>query len=233
MTKYLFIATAILLASCGQANNNPDKEKIVDKATQGTITPADTVAKHETFNAAIDTLPTTLKSFIPSGYSAINISSGDANSDGITDKILVLRKNTEETTSDDANNKPDKRPLLLLLGQSDGSFKLAIRNDNMVECIDCAGIYGAPFVGTAINSGYISIEHGIAGGQHWDETTTFKFDKTKKTWLLYEDHFISYKFNDSDDPDAEALIKDVDNLKTIKDFGEVPFDKFDIYKANK
>ena len=229
MTKYLYITTLVLLVSCGQTNNNSDKNKVANHTTQGTITTAD-IVKHDTFNEPIDTLSETLKSFIPSGYSAINVSSGDANLDGLTDKILVLRNNTEETTSNYADDKPDKRPLLLLLGQSDGSYKLAIRNDNVIECIDCGGMFGDPFVGTAIQNGYFSIEHGIAGGQHWEKTTTFKFDKTQENWFLYEDHFISYKFNDSNDPDAEALVTDIDNLKTTKDFGKVSFDKYDTYK---
>ncbi len=118
----------------------------------------------------------------------------------------------------------------MLLGQSDGSYKLAIRNDNIVECIDCGGMFGDPFVGTTIQNGNVLIEHGIAGGQHWEKTITFKFDKTRENWFLYEDHFISYKLNDSDDPDAEALVKDNDNLKTVQDFGVVSFEKFDTYK---
>ncbi|MCC2591578.1 hypothetical protein [Chryseobacterium sp. MFBS3-17] len=68
----------------------------------------------------------------------------------------------------------------MLLGQSDGSYKLAIRNDNIVECIDCGGMFGDPFVGTTIQNGNVLIEHGIAGGQHWEKTITFKFDKTRK-----------------------------------------------------
>ena len=145
---------------------------------------------------------------------------------------MVLRKNTEETTSNYAEGKPDKRPLLLLLRQSDGSYKLAIRNDNAVECIDCGGIFGDPFVRTTIKNGYFSIEHGITGGQHWEKITTFKFSRKKGSWFLYQDHFISYKFNDSKDPDAEALVKDIDEVKTVRDFGVVSFDRFDTYKMN-
>jgi hypothetical protein len=50
--------------------------------------------KHPSLNEAIDTLPESLKIFVPEVYSAIHISSGDANLDGLTDKILVLRKKT-------------------------------------------------------------------------------------------------------------------------------------------
>jgi hypothetical protein len=188
------------------------------------------INKHPAFNEPVDTLPQSLKTFIPAGYSAIHLSSGDANLDGLTDKILVLRKNTEEITSNYGEDKPDKRPLLLLLGQADETYRLAIRNDNAAYCIDCGGAFGDPFTGTTIKNGFFSIEHGIAGGLHWEHVITFKYDKTKNKWFLYKDHFISYKLNDSDNPDAEALVKETDQLKTVKDFGMVSFDTFNIYK---
>lgn len=190
----------------------------------------DEANQHPTFNEAIDTLPESLKTFVPEGYSAIHISSGDANLDGYIDKIVVLRKNTEETTSNYAENQPDKRPLLLLLGQADQTYRLAIRNDNAAYCIDCGGAFGDPFTGTTIKNGFFSIEHGIAGGQHWEHVITFKFDKAKNKWFLYKDHFISYKLNNSDDRDAEAMVKQTDQLKTVKDFGIESFDTFNIYK---
>lgn len=182
--------------------------------------------KHLTFNEGIDSLPKVLKSFLPRGYSAINVSSGDANLDGYSDRILVARKITEEFTSNYAENKPDKRILLLLLGQSDGSYKLALKNENAVYCIDCGGwLLGDPFICTKIKSGYFSIEHGIAGGQHWQQTTTFKFDKEKGIWFLYKDHFINYKLSEN----ADSLVKETDRLNSMENFGKVAFDKFDIY----
>jgi hypothetical protein len=36
--------------------------------------------------------------------------------------------------------------------------------------------------------------------------------------------------NDSQDPNAEALVLDVQKQKTVKDFGIISFDNFDIYK---
>ncbi len=65
---------------------------------EGGASVPDNLEKHQTFNESMDTLHGSLNAFIPNDYSAINISSGDANLDGITDKILLLKKNTEETT---------------------------------------------------------------------------------------------------------------------------------------
>jgi len=238
MIRIITFGFLLTFISCGQktSNNSIDQtkdtltSKIDDKSELTSST--NETRKHETFNENIDTIPEVLKSFIPTNYSAINISTGDANLDGINDKILVLRNNTEETTSNYADNKPDKRPLLLLLGQSDNSFILAFRNDNAVSCIDCGGVFGDPFTGTAIKNGYFSIEHGIAGGRHWEQVITFKYDKSKSNWYLYKDHTISYKFNDSKDENAEALVVDVDTLATVNDFGIIPFDKYNIYNEN-
>ncbi len=193
MKFVVFILFTLFCFSCGQttAKNDTTRENgewvpdpegdqkdtflIGDSQHGSGITDRD--SKHPTLNEAIDTLPESLKIFVPEGYSAINISSGDANLDGYTDKILVLRKNTEETTSNYAENQPDKRTLLLLLGQADHTYRPAIRNDNAVYCIDCGGAFGDPFTGTTIKNGFLSIEHGIAGGQHWEHIATFKFDK--------------------------------------------------------
>lgn len=244
MNKLLTLGFLLILVSCGQKTNNKNVEQTkdtlaskIDPKIPSTSSITDTsetneTTKHETFNVNIDSIPEVLKPFIPKNYSAINISSGDANLDGLTDKILVLRKNTEETTSNYNENKPDKRPLLLLLGQPDNSYKLTYRNDNIAYCIDCGGFFGDPFTGTTIKNGYFSIEHGIAGGQHWEQVLTFKYDRLKKNWFLHKDHYISYKLNESDDPDAEALVLDIDKMETSKDFGIISFDKFNIYNED-
>ncbi len=238
MNRIITFGFLLTFISCGQktSNNSIDqtKDTLTSKIDDKSVLTSSTneTRKHETFNENIDTISETLKTFIPTGYSVINISIGDANLDGITDNIIVLRKNTEETTSNYAENKPDNRPLLLLLGKPDNSYQLAFRNDNAVYCIDCGGVFGDPFTGTAIKNGYFSIEHGIAGGQHWEQVITFKYDKSKSNWYLYKDHFVSYKMNDSNDENAEALVKDVDKMKTEKDFGKISFDNFNIYNED-
>lgn len=235
MNKIIILGFLLTFISCGQGTNSEDAVQTKDTSISNIdnkselSTETNETTKHETFNENIDSVPESLKAFIPTGYSEINISKGDADLDGITDIIIVLRKNTEETTSNYAEYKPDKRPLLLLLGQPDNSFKLALRNDNAVYCIDCGGVFGDPFTGTAIKNGYFSIEHGIAGGRHWDHVVTFKYDKSKGNWYLFKDHYISYKLNDSNDENAEALVKDIDKMETEKDFGEISFDNFNIY----
>lgn len=121
-TAFLLL-TSLILFSCKQAT----KEKIIDKSEKNIDSiqieknKIDSIKKHQTFNDSIDSLDQDLKAFVPKGYSVISIESGDLNLDEYTDAILVLRKTSEESTSNYAENKPDKRPMLLLIGQRDGT----------------------------------------------------------------------------------------------------------------
>ncbi|KFF15660.1 hypothetical protein [Flavobacterium hydatis] len=229
-TAFLLLASLILF-SC----NHTTKEKAIDKLESKTDSiqkeeiKTDSIEKHQTFNDSIDSLDQDLKAFVPKGYSVISIESGNLNLDEYTDAILVLRKSSEASTSNFAENKPDKRPLLILLGQKDGTYKLAYQNNDAVYCIDCGGLFGDPFTGITIKNGYFSIEHGVSGGHHWEHITTFKYNKAKNNWFLYKDHLVNYKLNDGNDKNAEALVVDYEKLKTVKDFGEISFEKFNIY----
>jgi hypothetical protein len=179
----------------------------------------------ETDTEGVKNLPEVILKFVPKGFTVINITSGNLNLDEYSDTILVLKENNEEASNEEIN-----RPLLLLLGQPDGNFKLEKRNNRAIFCFACGGIGGDPFVGITIKNGYFSIEHGVHGGQHWDDVTTFKYDKVKINWFLYKEGYESYKMNDSQDPNAEALVLDVKKQATVKDFGIISFDNFDIYK---
>lgn len=229
-TAYLLLLS-LLLYSCNQAVKKTDNSGKNIDSIQIEKNKTDSIKKHQTFNDSIDSLDQDLKAFVPKGYSVISIESGDLNLDEYTDAILVLRKTSEESTSNYAENKPDKRPMLLLIGQKEGTYKLAYKNNNAVYCIDCGGLFGDPFTGITIKKGCFSIEHGVSGGHHWEHVTTFKYNKSKNNWFLYKDHYINYKFNDSADENAEALVVDYEKLKTVKDFGEISFEKFNIYNG--
>ncbi|TDW52200.1 hypothetical protein EV144_101888 [Flavobacterium sp. 270] len=229
---YLLI-TVLIFSSCKQSEKQKETEKPESKPEQIEIKKetvnSDSIKKHDTFNEAIAVAADNLKTFIPKDYEAINVAKGDLNLDEFNDVILVLRKSTEETTSNYNENKPDKRPLLILLGQKNNTYKLAFKNDNAVYCIDCGGVFGDPFTGISIKKGFFSIEHGISGGHHWENISTFKYNKAKENWFLYKDHYLNYVLNSDTSDNAEALVVDVDKLKTVKDFGEISFQNFNIY----
>lgn len=232
MFKHLLLPVLFFLAaSCGQDNTSSSKQTNDSAAVETKIDQQDTVShatgttgltlKHEAYNQDIKNLPDALVAFVPGGYTALDTATGDLNGDGYADMILVLKKNGEDTTSD-VNEHPEKRPLLILTGQPDRSYKLAARNDNAVYCIDCGGMMGDPFMDVVIKNGYFSVEHTGGSSWRWTRTITFRYSPADKYWYLHKDGGDSFHASEPE--------KVKTTVKTTKDFGKVPFDKFDIYK---
>lgn len=220
---FLFIVT-----SCGQNSRPtvlpPEKDTTVEIAEVSATDPADAPdlkIKHEAYNQEIKNLPLLLAQFVPEGYAALDTTEGDLNYDQYTNMILVLKKNGEDTTSDVIAH-PEKRPLLILIGQPDNTYKLAAQNDNAVYCIDCGGMMGDPFMDIVIKKGYFSIEHYGGSGWRWTRTTTFKYSPADNYWYLHKDGGDSFHASDPE--------KLTTKVETTKDFGRVSFDQFDIYK---
>ncbi len=184
--------------------------------------------RHVTFIDSIEILPPQISKFVPEGYLPLDTAKGDLNLDGINDVLVVIRKKDEDSLTFFIDSVEQKRPLMILIGQTDGTYILEKRNDDVVMCIACSGIVRSdPFTGLVVKNGCFSVEHGVAEGpQHWETITTFKYDKEKKEWYLFKDGTVSYKMNDSQDMDAEVMVKDYENIKTKKDFGIIPFEKY-------
>jgi hypothetical protein len=157
------------------------------------------------------------KPFVLDGYEVLGAEPGDLNKDAYPDVVLALKIAGEEAVPD-PDGHPAKRPLLLLLGQADGSLKLAARNDNVVLCRSCGGVMGDPFEGITVKNGFFSIEHAGGAGWRWTRIITFKWYERDKDWLLHRDGGVSYHVSDLD--------KMKEDLKTVKDFGVVPFGTF-------
>lgn len=166
-------------------------------------------------------MPANMKRFVLKDYEVLNITNGDLNRDAYPDAVMVLYKKGEEKTSNVIDH-PEKRPLLILLGKADKTYKLAYRNDNAVYCVDCGGQMGDPFMEIVIKNGYFSVEHYGGSAQRWTRIITFKFNAANKKWLLHKD---GHEYFDATAPD-----KPVSKVQTGKNFGNVPFEKFNIYR---
>ncbi|MBA4276299.1 hypothetical protein [Flavobacterium sp.] len=173
-----------------------------------------------------------LLKFVPQKFEIMDTVKGNLNNDSFDDYILVLKKKNEETTSNYSDNKPEKRPLLILIGNSDNKLELKARNDNAVLCIDCSGaIHGDSYLGVKIKNGFFSVEHYTVGGNDkWSKIITFKYDKSKKNWFLHRDGMEFFGWNPDESPKAEAIIKTGEEILTKKNFGVVLFENYDIYK---
>jgi hypothetical protein len=167
------------------------------------------------------TVPDAVMKAIPKGYELLNSASGDLNLDPYPDLLLVLRQANEAETSDAALH-PGKRPLLIFTGGPGHTYRLAARNDNAVYCVDCGGMMGDPFTDIVIKHGYFSIEHYGGSAWRWTRIITFKYAPAEENWLLYKDGNESFHASEPD--------KITTKTYTVKNFGRVPFARFDIYK---
>lgn len=222
------IAICSLLLSCNQntvtSNSSETKDtSAIPSPSLDNIKINDTANgwTKETFKADITNVPVSISQFVLEGYTALDTVTGNLNLDAFTDMIMVLKKNGEDTTSD-VTEHPEKRPLLILLGQPDKSLKQAARNDNAVYCIDCGGAMGDPFMGVVIKNGYFSVEHYGGSSWRWERIITFKYSDTEKNWNLHKDGHKSFQATEEGKEERKIL--------TTKDFGKVKFEDFDIYK---
>lgn len=230
--SFLQTGLLFLLTACGQ-NSRPTAVSVTKDSslvsttantTDTVVQPANPIevkVERKAYKQDIKTLPPSLASFVPEGYTALDTTSGDLNLDPYPDMVLVLKKNGEDSTSD-VSEHPEKRPLLLLAGRADKTYQLAARNDNAVYCIDCGGVMGDPFVQVVVKKGYFSIEHYGGSSWRWTRTTTFKFSPADGFWYLHKDGGDSFHASNPE--------KVTTKIRTTKDFGKLPFDQFDLYK---
>lgn len=128
-----------------------------------------------------------LQQYIPAGYQLLDSASGDLNSDGYIDYIMVLKNKKEDKAPAEA------RPLMLLMGTAKGSLELLARNDKVVLCSNCGGLFGDPYSKIRLIDSTVLIEHTIGATWKWSRIISFKFDKEINSLVLSGDE--SFSFN--------------------------------------
>lgn len=202
--KYTLILLSAFLLAC--SGNKPSE--------QGTAVTGDTTTVVASGKEKAADPPTEF--FDKSKYTVLDSATGDLNLDEFPDKLLILKSKDEGTLTEVA------RPLLLLSGKADGSFVLAARNDSVVLCADCGGVFGDPYSGITIKNGYFSIEHYGGSSWRWTRIITFKYSKEKGEWILHRD--AGESFHTSDPEKTEAIVTNK------KDFDKLPFKDFNYNK---
>lgn len=236
------LASVIILSiacseNSGKANKNIDsaalKQTMADSLKDDSLALLHGGAKADyyNYNIDVDSIPASLSGFVPEGYEGLDTTSGDLNGDAYSDIIMVLMKKGEDGNMNaNSLDSPIKRPMLILLGQADGSYKQAARNDNAVLCFYCGGTAHQenPFEQVVVKKGFFSIEHSIgARSTPVKHITTFKYSPADSSWLLHRNGW------DLMEMDANSDYKKVRSVvKTSKDFGKIKFEDFDIYKED-
>lgn len=202
------------IASSVQSDTTTISESATEEDESLGYTPQDQPQQDEDS----ENIPANLASFVPDGYAILNTTDGDLNSDLLKDKILVLKKNDEDTI----RSYEPVRPLLVLIGEEENKYRLAARNDSTVFCYQCGGVMGDPFTGITIKNGYFSVEHYGGSSWRWTRIITYKYSKEENKWFLNRDGAESFHATDPEKVES--------TIKTSKDFGKVAFEDFNIYK---
>ena len=155
-----------------------------------------------------------ISKYIFPGYKILDTLSGDLNLDGRKDLLLILKVIAEDTMS----FTEAQRPLLILIQNAGGSYYQAGRNNQVVLCKGCGGVFGDPYASITIKSGYFSIEHYGGSNWRWTDIATFHYDKKQKKWFLSRWGGDSFH---TAEPEKKTT-----NIKTPKNFGVVEFEKF-------
>lgn len=134
--------------------------------------------------------------FIPKGYELLDYETGDLNGDGRSDVVLVLKHVNEDSM--DMDEPDNARPLMLLTRQANNKLTLAARNDELVMCKQCGGIFGDPYEGLTVGKNMLTINFYGGSAWRWSVEYQFKYDAVAKNWML-EKETNSYYHNA--DPD--------------------------------
>ena len=171
---------------------------------------------NETFLSVIEVLPSNISAHIPKGFQVLDTTFGNLNFDSYTDLIVVLKSPKEDTATD--LDYPIKRPLLILFGEKNNTYRLAFQNSKVVMCIICGGVMGDPFNNVAIKNGYFTVENSGGSSWRWTDYLTFKYDKLQSKFYLHRQDISNFH---ASNPDKVEKI-----IKTKKNFGTVDFENY-------
>jgi hypothetical protein len=154
-------------------------------------------------------IPTDIASRVPTGYTIMTLAS--SNVDGRTFYLVALRAR-KELESGRYFADPDRAPLrpLVIYERGPRGVTQVGRNDHVIDRAGDAGLAGNgcdPFEDRriAVKGRHFTVENGVSCGAHWTKYLTFRFD-ARLGYVFDSYRFQSWKLNQSDDPNAEALI---------------------------
>ncbi len=170
---------------------------------------------------AQDNLPGEADQFVPAGFTHLDYKTGDLNGDKKPDAILILKQLNEDSLTDEE----PLRPFLILIRQASGKLALVKKNDDLVMCRHCGGMFGDPYADLQISGTGFSIFFYGGSNWRWAYEYAFRYNPTKKNWYLVKESQ-SY-FNSGD---METTYKEIEI--TAPELGEVSVDEFDSIPEN-
>lgn len=156
------------------------------------------------------------QAFVPAGARLLETIKGDLNGDGVEDTLLVIDPPAPRSLT--AGENGPGRIVMLLLGDADGRWHLAARNDKLVPCSACGGVMGDPFGYARVSSGSFTVVNSGGSRERWTDSYTFRYAPADKAWWL---EGVSRQVIDTE--------TDAENKKdfTAAELGKVRFEDFD------
>jgi hypothetical protein len=165
-----------------------------------------------------------ISEFIPSGWEGVVEHMADLNLDSLNDVMLVVKIKGEDSLS--TAEHPVKRIFMLLIAQRDNTFKLTVRNENVIYHYNYDGNFKDALVDVNVRKGMFSIDHYGGFAMRWGRTSVFKYNVKEKNWFLTNDEYSEFSATDPDNTEKEIR-------RPPKNFGKISINKFDIYKQLK
>lgn len=221
------LGVAGVLVGCGAAGSSDHSE--LTRCDASEITPCDADGALErigpVMNQSLGESPSAtapsrasissekeLATFVPHDKRVLASSKGDINNDGNLDVVVVL-----EATGNEQAAKNAPRTVLLLVRDSSGALRKASRNDKMVPCANCAGMFGDPFSSISIENGSITVVNEGGAGVYWVDEFTFTYELDDGWHLSTVVRSVTQR--GSLETSRISLSKE--------DFGSISFDAFD------
>ncbi|HEX8557046.1 MAG TPA: hypothetical protein VF668_03035 [Pyrinomonadaceae bacterium] len=162
--------------------------------------------------------PAEVRPFVEAGTKAIALEAADLNGDGRGDFVLVLER---ENAPKDENDFPvGQRPLLLLVRGEDGRLSAAKRNERLVMCSQCGGIFGDPFEGVEAGRNTFTVHFYGGSAWRWKYSYRFNYSRVDRTWQLVRAEELSYHTSDPNKMKSRVFTPP-------RDFGKIDIADFD------
>lgn len=160
-------------------------------------------------------IPDDLQLFIEPKTSPIFYKAFDLDQKGNQAVLLILEKQPKTPNSEPIRD--NQRILMVLQRNIEERWDVAVRNDNLVMCSLCGGMFGDPFQIEELEVKTGAFTLNFEGGG-WHRTLIFQYDIQRNDWFLAQ-------FDDASANRSEATVS-TSNKTYPKDFSYTSLKKF-------
>lgn len=152
------------------------------------------------------TIPDEIKSFVLRDHEVLDYVTGDLNADKKPDALLLLKPAGEDSTF----GEELARPFLILIRQSNGQLQQVVRNDKVIMCRQCGGVFGDPYQETTIHDNGFRLSFYGGSSWRWAYQYDFVYRPAKKNWFLVLESQSSFHSGDPETTMKNTLIKEAE-----------------------